>query len=399
MGGRNFKDKYLTSHLITYIGNKRRLLSFIENAVYDIRKELGKNKVTIFDGFSGSGCVSRLFKYDAEHLYVNDIEPYSEIINKCYLANKSEVDIKKIKKHIDDLNKNKLYNSEMGFIEKNYAPKNDNEIEEGERVFYTNKNAKIIDNIRRNIEETEDKEIIPFLLAPLLVKASIHANTSGVFKGFHKKDGVGHFGGKGENALLRIKSDIKLDYPVFCKHECKVTINRGDTNDIILDLPEVDIAYYDPPYNQHPYGSNYFMLNIINDYNEPDIQDGVSGILKDWKRSAYNKRQQAEEALNDLVSKTKAKYIIISYNDEGIIPVNVFKDIIEQYGVVKKRQKSYTTYRGSKNLGKNKLLLSGEKKNTKVKELLWILEKKSVKSNFVIDGNCFNERKDKSFLF
>jgi len=372
---RNYKDKFLTSHLITYIGNKRRLLSFIDNAIYDIKKELGKNKISIFDGFSGSGCVSRLFKYDASHLYVNDIEPYSETINKCYLSNTSEVNIKEIEDYISFLNSHKLDSYETGFIEKNYAPKDDNNIKEGERVFYTNKNAKIIDNIRREITKIDNKKIKNFLLAPLLVKASVHNNTSGVFKGFHKKDGIGHFGGKGENALVRIKSDICLDVPIFCKHECDFSIFRGDTNIVVEKIPEIDIAYYDPPYNQHPYGSNYFMLNIINDYNNPEIQDGVSGIIKNWKKSAYNKRQLAEEALDGLIEKTKAKYIVISYNNEGIIPIDIFNDILKKYGEVKKRYLDYNTYRGSKNLGKDKLLLNGDSKNVKVKEFLWILKK------------------------
>ena len=181
------------------------------------------------------------------HLYVNDIEPYSQTLNRCYLANISEVDVEKVKHYIDYLNAHKLDDSETGFIEGHYAPKDDKNIQKGERVFYTNRNAKIIDNIRRMIFEIEKEEpdIVPFLLAPLLVKSSIHNNTSGVFKGFHKKGGIGHFGGQDENALSRITSDIRLDYPVFCKRECPVTVFIGDTNEVVGFIPEIDVAYYD----------------------------------------------------------------------------------------------------------------------------------------------------------
>ncbi len=131
-------------------------------------------------------------------------------------------------------------------------------------------------------------KLVPFVLAPLLTKASIHNNTSGVFKGFHKKDGIGHLRGAGEHALHRITGEITLDRPLFCQEECPVTICEGDTNTIIHEMPFVDVAYHDPPYNQHPYGSNYFMLNVINDYNSPEIQEeGVSGITTDWNRSKY----------------------------------------------------------------------------------------------------------------
>ena len=372
----NIKSEYLTDHLITYIGNKRRLLTFINNAIDDIKKNLDREKLSMFDGFSGSGCVARLFKHYSSELYANDLEGYSHTINFCYLANKSEIAYDKIVETIDYLNTHKLGAQEIGFIEKNYAPVDDNNIQERERVFYTNKNAKIIDNIRRLIFNV-DKDIVPFVLAPLLVKASIHNNTSGVFKGFHKKSGKGHFGGAGENALQRIKKEIKLDYPIFCEYECPTKVIQGDINVVISTLPELDVVYYDPPYNQHPYGSNYFMLNVINDYDAPEIQDGVSGIAKEWNRSEYNynRRQEAEKAMADLVEKTKAKYILISYNNEGIIPIDTFSKVLEKYGKVDCRKQEYNTYRGSKNLGKNKLLNSGEKKNVKVEELLWILKK------------------------
>ena len=57
-----------------------------------IKNSLKKDKVNIFDGFSGSGIVSRLLKKHSSTLNVNDIEPYSNTLNKCYLSNKSSID-------------------------------------------------------------------------------------------------------------------------------------------------------------------------------------------------------------------------------------------------------------------------------------------------------------------
>ena len=39
--------------------------------------------------------------------------------------------------------------------------------------------------------------------------------------------------------------------------------------ELAADLPPLDLVYLDPPYNQHPYGSNYFMLNLLVDYRAP----------------------------------------------------------------------------------------------------------------------------------
>lgn len=365
----DLKNPFFSSHLITYIGNKRRLLPFLYQAFSKIRDDIGKDKLVIFDGFVGSGASARLLKAFASELHVNDLEDYSETINRAYLSNRSGIDPDKLAGYIEWLNENKL-NIRVktpGFIEQNYAPKDDKNIQPGERVFYTTTNARIIDNVRRLIDEIPEP-YRTFALASLLVKASVHTNTSGVFKGFHKRNGIGHFGGHGENALTRIKQEIKLDTPIFSDFECDVLVHKQDINTLVCDpkLPEFDLVYYDPPYNQHPYGSNYFMLNIINSGREREIQDGVSGISKDWNKSAYNKRKVAEDAMDTLLRDTRAKYIAISYNDEGIIPIENFKQILSGHGRWELMEQDYNTYRGSRNL---------RDRSIKVKELLWVLEK------------------------
>ena len=362
-------NDFITSNLITYIGNKRALIDFISKGLEFVQEKLGKDKLSILDGFSGSGCVARLFKYHATDLYVNDLETYSRIINECYLSNPSATLINTINTEIDNLNNIAKTPSIEGFITKNYAPKDDNNIKEGERVFYTHENAMIIDTLKDEIFKSIPANQKCYYLAPLLVQASIHTNTSGVFKGFHKKNGIGHFGGAGENALQRIKGKIVLEKPTFLVNNCNVKIYQKDTNELVKELPEIDLAYYDPPYNQHPYGSNYFMLNIIANDKETKIQTGVSGISEDWNKSLYNKRKQANQALEDLIKNTKAKYIMISYNNEGIIPINDFQQILSRYGNITLFQQEYNTYRGSRNLNN---------RNTKVKELLWILEKTNI---------------------
>ena len=368
----DFSSEFLTDHLITYIGNKRKLLPFINNAIDDIKQRLGNDHPTMLDGFSGTGCVARMFKHYASSLWVNDFEHYSETVNTCYLCNKSDVP-DDLCDAVDRLNSRKFEFQPRGFIERNYAPRDDNDIQQGERVFYTNQNAKIIDNIRRMIDG-ENAALRPFLIAPLLVKASIHANTSGLFR-YHKKEGIGHFGGSTETALGRIKKAIDLDCPVFCDQENEVHIIKGDMNHVLDQIPEVDIAYYDPPYNRHPYGSNYFMLNIIDRYDAPLIQHGTMGIVEGWNKSLYNKKQYAEQAMDDLIGKTKAKYVLISYNEEGIIPISAFRDMLARYGEVELRARDYLTYRGSQSFGKGKTLRAGGERAPTVQELLWVLKK------------------------
>ncbi|MDR2034450.1 MAG: DNA adenine methylase, partial [Helicobacteraceae bacterium] len=103
----DFNSNYFVSHLITYIGNKRKLLPFINEAVLKVKKDLKKDKITAIDGFSGSGVVARLLKYHTITLISNDFERYAETVNRAYLANKSDIDVEGLKEAIRYLNENK----------------------------------------------------------------------------------------------------------------------------------------------------------------------------------------------------------------------------------------------------------------------------------------------------
>jgi adenine-specific DNA-methyltransferase len=359
---------YLTNQLITYIGNKRALLRFINDGVAIAKSKLGKNYLDVIDLFSGSGIVSRYFKMHSNLLVVNDLEKYAEVINRCYLTNYEDVDsnlLEAIGRELQShLTEDKL---QEGTISRNYAPRDDANIREGERVFYTRRNACYIDTARTLID-TVETEYQRFFLAPLLAEASIHANTSGVFKGFYKckETGLGKFGGASGDALSRITGNIQLQLPVFSNFNSETMIFCGDANKVAETVPEVDLAYLDPPYNQHPYGSNYFMLNLIVDNTEPDSISTVSGIPRNWNRSPYNKKAQAYSAFKDLVEKLNAKFVLISFNSDGFISTAEMLQLCKKVGKVIVLETKYNTFRGSRNL---------RNRDIHVKEYLYLVEK------------------------
>ena len=361
-------EDYLQKQILTYIGNKRSLLKFITKGVQLVQNKLNKDKLNLFDVFSGSGIVARYFKQFSDNLFVNDLEKYSQITNECYLANTSDINMSELKSiHwylLNTISTNPLIE---GFITELYAPQNDDDIQEGERVFYTHRNAMYIDTMRQLIDHVEFP-LQRFFLAPLLSQASVHSNTSGMFKGFHKNPttGIGQFGGGNQDALLRIKGEIKLPFPVFSNFRCNSVVYNGDSNDIVKIAPEVDLAYLDPPYNQHPYGSNYFMLNLILENKRPESVSKISGIAEGWNRSAYNKKQFAYNALSDLVTNIKAKYVLISFNSEGFISLDEMKTMLAQVGKVDVLKTNYNTFRGCRNF---------ENRSIHVTEYLYLLEK------------------------
>lgn len=341
---------YLKDQIITYLGNKRKILPFIERSL----NQIGLKDYTFLDLFSGSGIVSRLAKvHGAKKIIANDLEYYSMVLNSVFLRNE-EGNKKEFEEMKQEILSKHLFE---GWVSENYAPKDDNDIQRGERCFYTRENALLIDSYIEALRN-EPCEVAYMLIAPLIYEASVHTNTSGVFKGFYKnKQGIGQFGGEGKNALQRICGKIDPQFPVFCPNETENIIISADASTVVKDTKIVeqakgiDITYIDPPYNQHPYGSNYFMLNAIAKCKCPDEISKVSGIPKDWNRSIYNKRVEGVMQLLKDIENVDSKYVLLSYSSEAYLPIKDMVAELAKIGLITNLQEiDYNVFRGSRNL-------------------------------------------------
>lgn len=362
------KQEYIYQSMMTCIGNKRKLINNIEDVIKEVKEIEKKDKLDIMDGFIGSGVVSRMLSYHSNKLITNDLEKYSHIMSNCYLNKPSKKNQIEINNIIDDINKMiEKKGLKSGVITKNYAPKDSENIKEGERCFYTNENGRRIDTIRQYIDGI-DKKYRDYIMSALLIKSSIHCNTAGIFNGFYKSNGIGKWGGSGENALERIKGLIRLDNIIW-NNECKINYKgyNEDINELLKkdEISDLDVIYLDPPYNKHPYGSNYFMLNTIIDNKVNDDISKESGIPKNWNRSNYNSKVKIKSTMKELLElcKKKTKYIILSYNNEGFISMNEWEELLKDYKY-KKYEILYDAFKGSRNLNK---------RNKKVTEMIYLI--------------------------
>jgi adenine-specific DNA-methyltransferase len=344
---------FLARQLVTYIGNKRALLGPIRSAVETVRRRIGQDKLRILEPFSGSGVVSRMFKQYAAELVVNDFEDYARAVSECYLTNRSTVSMPALRSRIDEINR-VVADERMpsGFFRALYAPRDPENICADDRVFYTPENAYRLDAYRQLLER-EPAQVQTLLMGPLLSAASVHANTAGVFKGFYKDraTGIGKFGGSGADALSRIKAPIRLEPPILSAFECDYAVHQRDANDLVQEVGGFDLAYLDPPYNQHPYGSNYFMLNLLLSYEEPTEVSRVSGIPTSWRRSDYNVRARSLPRFRELVEAVDAQFVVVSFNDEGFISPDDMREMLTNVGNVTEHREPYATFRGCRNLG------------------------------------------------
>jgi len=108
------------------------------------------------------------------------------------------------------------------------------------------------------------------------------------------------------------------------------------------------------------------MLNLIATNQEPTELSTVSGIPRNWQRSAYNKRSAAFTALAGLLEATDASYLLISYNSEGFVSREQFETLLAKYGRVEVIETVYNTFRGSRNL---------RNRSIHVKEHLFLVER------------------------
>ena len=362
----NTKERYLKENLIAYIGNKRRLLPFIESTILRILEDNSYVK-TALDLFAGSGSVSRLLKTLNLEVYSNDWEYYSYILNYAHLAiNIKDLDnmfshTGGLENTINMINSINHINDNDRYISKYYAPSDDNNPDLiNERLFYTQYNASKIDIIRHNIEELYKNNVINqkeyyYLIASIIYEVATHTNTSGVFKAFHAG-----FGGRNKDALNRILSPISLkQIPLFEGSDCYVSML--DANEFVIKNKDkhFDLVYLDPPYNQHQYGSNYHLLNTIALWDKPAINKNIyvdgkktdkGGIRKDWvkTKSLYCYKKTAKDTLINLLDNINTSHIVMSYSTDGIIEYDDLISILEEHGKLDIVTSEYTKYRGAK---------------------------------------------------
>jgi adenine-specific DNA-methyltransferase len=122
----------------------------------------------------------------------------------------------------------------------------------------------------------------------------------------------------------------------------------GDAVEVSGTVGAVDLAYLDPPYNQHPYGSNYFMLNLVVGYQRPERISRVSGIPPDWKRSAFNSRRMAHSALEEVIARLEARFILLSFNSEGFLHLDELMSLLSRYGKLIVLEKICNTFKGGR---------------------------------------------------
>jgi adenine-specific DNA-methyltransferase len=309
---------------MNYIGSKKSLLDFLEEAVYSCNVK--KENPVLCDIFAGTGRVGRHFKEKGFSIIANDMEDYSYALINHYIANHEDL---KIKEYIQSLNK--LKGIDTGFIFNNYCPSGKHskvikKTKEGEtelnRQYFSDENGMIIDEARILINTwLKEKEISQkqynYLLTVIIEATDKRANTASVYGAFLKK--------LKKSALKRIEFK-DIDYTIT---EQSHKVYKEDANDLITKI-KGDILYLDPPYNERQYGANYHVLNTVAKYDNPELR-GVTG-MRDYTPSLWCRKRQVENVFEDLIANANFDHILFSYNSESLMSPEKIAEIMSKYG-------------------------------------------------------------------
>jgi adenine-specific DNA-methyltransferase len=339
---------------MNYIGSKLSLLEFLDESISQVAD---KNCKVFCDLFAGTGIVVSYFKKKGFQIIANDIQYYSYVLNKHYIYNNQPLEFNGLESAIPELciSDNSLkpalicdYLSNIkgieGFIYNNYCL-GSTKGTEFERQYFSDYNGKKCDTIRQTIEGWFANKLITeneyfYLLAALLESIDKYANTASVYGAYLK-----HLKKTAQKHLI-----IKPINIIESDKEHQV-FNR-DIKSLVTEI-KGDILYLDPPYNHRQYGANYHILETIARYDNPVIS-GKTGLRKYKKeKSKYCSKTHAKKEFSELISKANAKYIFLSYNNEGVLSLEEIKEIMSSRGKYGFFTKEYNRFKADRDANRD----------------------------------------------
>ncbi len=329
---------------MNYIGSKYSLRDFLETGVL---KNVDADCKMFCDVFAGTGVVGAHFKQKGFKIISNDIQYYAYCLNRA-LVGISQVptfdgvldDLIPAKRFCDatDIVLEYLNNldGKPGFIYRNYCP-GGTEGAEFKRQYFSDENGKRCDAIRMQIEDwwqagklTEDEYF--YLLASLIDAADRVANTASVYGAFLK-----HI----KKSALK---PLQLKRLGIVESDEDHEVHNVNGQELVERL-SCDVLYMDPPYNHRQYCANYHVLETIARYDDPVLK-GVTGLRpQDDQKSDFCMKRRALPAFEEMVRKTSARYVFLSYNSEGIMGKDEILQTMGQYGEANLTTRDYQRFR------------------------------------------------------
>ena len=320
---------FMETEGIKYTGSKRKILPVF----LDLIRPLGVR--TIFDGFSGTTRVSQALKQAGYTVYANDIAAWSKVFGQCYLQN-----TKPASYYLPTLDRLNKLPGKRGWFSEHYGgePNGGSAVHsDGRKKMWQIHNTMKLDAIRDEIDKIAKNKIEKSVLLTSLIIAMDKVDSS-----------VGHHVSYLKNWAPRAYNTMRMEVPRLLIDDKPHQVYQDDIFDVLDDV-EVDLAYYDPPYGSSNelmppsrvrYASYYHIWKTVCLNDKPKVvgaasrREDVSDIIAGSVFEDFRKNEQGKyvviEAIEKLIENTNAKYIVLSYNNNGRATLEAIFDVLKK---------------------------------------------------------------------
>ena len=289
--------------MIKYLGSKRRLVPVLSRIC------AASGARTALDLFTGTTRVAQACKAQGVTVTAVDTARYAHVFAQCYIeADAAAVDMPALTAAIAHLNG---LPGRPGYVHATFSK---------EARFFQPFNAARIDAARDAIDhDYAGSPLYPILLTSLIEAADRVDSTTGVQMAYVKQ------------WAPRSANPLTLRVPELLPGGGRALL--GDALEAAPRLGSFDLAYLDPPYNQHRYFTNYHVWETLVAWDAPEPY-GIARKRVDARdpatRSAFNSKRTMPDALRQVVGSVDCELLVLSYNDESWLAVDELETLCGQ---------------------------------------------------------------------
>jgi adenine-specific DNA-methyltransferase len=343
--------------MIKYIGSKRVLVPHIVRGVSAF-----PSSERVLDLFSGTSRVARGLKESGRHVVANDHLSYAATLARCYVQADSMRWLDQATSLIDELAK---VPPASGYFTKAFC--------EDARYLQPENGARV-DAIREEIARRDlPPELEAIALVSLMEAADRVDSTTGVQMAYLKKWAARSF------------NELELRVPALLP---------GGGRALQLEAAEAaaevdaDVAYIDPPYNQHSYMGNYHVWESLVRWDKPETY-GIANKRIGCKayKSDFNSKRRIRDGLREVFAAIRAKHLLVSFNNEGYVGRDEMVELLSEKGHVGFVAVDFKRYVGAQigihNLQGEKV---GQVSHLRNKEYLFVVSARAADVESVVDA-------------
>ena len=293
--------------MIKYLGSKRALMPVLETLFTASKAK------TALDLFTGTTRIAAAMKALGMQVTAVDTATYSEVLSKTFIElDATGTNLRELADVVKSLN---ALSGSSGYFTEVFCEK---------ALYFQPKNGQRIDAIRSAIESDYKQSWMYFpLLSSLLIAADKVDSTTGVQMAYLK------------TWSRRSFLELKLQVPQLLTGSGKAI--RGDAIEQVPNMGPFDLAYLDPPYNQHRYVGNYHIWETLIRWDKPEYY-GIANKRIDTRskdnKSAFNSKLTSPHALATLIAGLDAKTLVLSYNNESWLSRKELTDMCSKFETV-----------------------------------------------------------------